>query len=322
MDPRNDTLSLPVIRVGEIPPEEAPRRWLVEGLWGAAAVGLLGGAPKSCKSWLGLDLAVSVASGTACLRSYKVHEPGPVLIYLAEDSLSTVRERVCGIGHSRALELSGLDLHVITSPSLRLDSCADRGRLLKTAQRIRPRLLLLDPLVRLHSADENNATEMAQLLSYFRDLQRELDLAILLIHHTRKYVPNGAQAGQGLRGSSDLHAWGDSNLYLRRTKEVLWLSMEHRAAQAPHPVTLELVTSDNEATHLEVSRRILQEQSDPSSGLEEAIVRELGKVAALRRSELRQLLAVNNERLGEALSALEKGGKIEHGPKGWQRKET
>ena len=46
MDPRNDTLSLPVIRVGEIPPEEAPRRWLVEGLWGAAAVGLLGGAPK------------------------------------------------------------------------------------------------------------------------------------------------------------------------------------------------------------------------------------------------------------------------------------
>ena len=87
-------------------------------------------------------------------------------------------------------------------------------------------------------------------------------------------------------------------------------------------MTLELVTSDNEATHLEVSRRILQEQSDPSSGLEEAIVRELGKVAALRRSELRQLLAVNNERLGEALSALEKGGKIEHGPKGWQRKET
>jgi hypothetical protein len=56
---------------------------------------------------------------------------------------------------------------------------------------------------------------VAELLAYFRLLQRRLDLSVILVHHTRKNAPGGVAAGQGLRGSSDLHAFGDSNLYLR-----------------------------------------------------------------------------------------------------------
>ena len=46
--------------------------------------------PKACKSWLGLEMAVSVASATPCLGTFPVREPGGVLIYLAEDSLEAV----------------------------------------------------------------------------------------------------------------------------------------------------------------------------------------------------------------------------------------
>ena len=79
---------LPVVRVGEIPSEENAQRWLVEQLWGDSSVGVIGGAPKCSKTWLGLDLALSVATGTACLGKYAVPEPGPVLVYLAEDALA------------------------------------------------------------------------------------------------------------------------------------------------------------------------------------------------------------------------------------------
>ena len=58
---------LPVVRVGDIPSQDHPQRWLVEQLWGASSVGVIGGAPKCSKTWLGLDLALSVATGTACL---------------------------------------------------------------------------------------------------------------------------------------------------------------------------------------------------------------------------------------------------------------
>ena len=248
----NANQPLPVVRVGEIASEESAERWLVEGLWGASSVGVIGGAPKCAKAWLGLDMALSVATGTACLGKYAVPQPGPVLVYLAEDALLVVRERVEGMARHRGLDLAQVAIHVITAPVLRLDRDPDRARLLETTKRLRPRLLLLDPLVRLHGIDENNAGEVAGLLAYFRSLQRRFDLSVLLVHHTRKNAAGGVAAGQGLRGSSDIHAFGDSNLYLRRTKEHLVLSSEHRAAPASAPVQLELVATNAQTTHLEV----------------------------------------------------------------------
>ncbi|MGH8578181.1 MAG: AAA family ATPase, partial [Gammaproteobacteria bacterium] len=62
---------LPYKQASEIPAESAGlTHWLVEGLWSDQAVGILGGEPKCCKSFLALDLAVSVAAGVACLRRY------------------------------------------------------------------------------------------------------------------------------------------------------------------------------------------------------------------------------------------------------------
>ena len=175
--PGGNEAPLPVVRVGEIPNEQNAPRWLVQQLWGASSVGVIGGAPKCSKTWLGLDLALSVATGTACLGKYPVPEPGPVLVYLAEDALPVVRERVEGMARHRGLDFADVDMHVITAPVLRLDRDPHRTRLLETAKRLRPRLLLLDPLVRLHGIDENNAGEVAQLLAYFRLRQRRLDLS-------------------------------------------------------------------------------------------------------------------------------------------------
>ena len=49
---------LPVMRVAELASDEVAERWLVEQLWCANAVGVIGGASKCAKTWLGLDLAL------------------------------------------------------------------------------------------------------------------------------------------------------------------------------------------------------------------------------------------------------------------------
>ena len=307
---------LPVVRVDQIRRAEQVPRWLVEPLWGESAVGVIGGAPKCAKTWLGLDLALSVATGTPCLGRYAVPRPGPVLVYLAEDALTVVRERIEGMARHRGGELTGVPIHVITAPTLRLDREPHRQRLLETARQLRPRLLLLDPLVRLHGADENNASEVAQLLAYFRALQRQLDLSVILVHHTRKNAAGGVAAGQGLRGSSDLHAFGDSNLYLRRVRERLVLLSEHRAAPAAPAMTLELVTTDAATTHLEV---VAESPGDRPENLQEQVLAHLVPGKQLTRAKLRDLLSVQNQRLGEALETLERVGKIRRSPAGWQR---
>lgn len=304
------------MRVADLASDEIAERWLVEQLWCAHAVGVIGGAPKCAKTWLGLDMALSVATGTPCLGKYAIPEPGPVLIYLAEDALPAVRERIEGMARNRGVDLDEVEIHVITVPVLRLDQDRDRARLWETVRRIRPRLLVLDPLVRLHGIDENHAGDVAEFLGYFRSLQRQHGLSVVLVHHTRKNAGDGVAAGQGLRGSGDIHAFGDSNLYLRRIDEQLILSSEHRSAPASGPIHLRLTAGEAGTIHLEVTTAA---NDDTRRDLKEQVLDLLADGRALTRASLRVSLAVNNERLGLVLESLERAGKVERTAGGWRR---
>ena len=137
----------------------------------------------------------------------------------------------------------------------------------------------------------------------------------MLVHHTRKNAAAGVAAGQGLRGSGDLHAFGDSNLYLRRTRDRLMLSNEHRAAPASAPVYLELVAAP-QATHLVIRGEVQKEKKVDLPG---EILKLLTDGRTLTRAKLRETLSVKNERLGEALESLEQAARIRRTAIGWQR---
>jgi hypothetical protein len=173
--------------------------------------------------------------------------------------------------------------------------------------------------VRLHAASENDAGEIAQLLGYLRQLQRELDLAVVLVHHTRKYVPPGTQAGQGLRGSGELHAFGDSNLYLRRARDKLILSSEHRSAPAGAPVCLYLDASEERAVHLTISPDAPQDNGGDAAALGDRVVALLERHGStMNRGQLREALGVKNERLGLVLTQLAQQSRIVRDSAGWR----
>src|SRR6266542_3373822 len=117
---------LPVQRASQLESLGPQTQWLVEELWTEQAVGILGGEPKCCKSFLALDVAVSVASGAACLRQSLVRRRGPVLLFPAEDSLAVVRQRLEGIAAAAQVPFASLPVEVITAPSLRLDTAIGR----------------------------------------------------------------------------------------------------------------------------------------------------------------------------------------------------
>ena len=299
---------LRVVAAGDIAAEPGRTGWLVERLWAAQGVGVIGGAPKSCKTWLALDLAVSVASATPALGRFPVADTGPVLLYAAEDAPAHVQQRLDGVASARGLELRDLELRLILAPALRLDTARDRARLRTTLDEERPRLLILDPLVRLHQADENSAAEMSSFLGELRALQREYALAVLLVHHLRKNAPR-APDGQALRGSGDLHAWGDSNLYLRRRDTSLRLTVEHRSAPAPDPCHLELTLEP--APHLRVIDADAPAHSEYIANLGERVLAALATAdKPLSRDALRELLRTRNATLGETLARLRTESRI------------
>ena len=210
-----------------------------------------------------------------------------------------------------------LDIAVIDVPVLRLDHRNDRQRLEETVERIRPHLVVLDPLVRLHGVDENAVADIAPILGFLRDLQRRFEAAILLVHHSRK--SGATRPGQALRGSSELHAWGDSNLYLRRRDRQIVMTVEHRAAPGLNDIEIELA-DDGQGPALRLRRQVPDEAPPEPEAPEQRIVQVLmGAEAPLLQSEIRKRAGARNATVTAALQELVREGRVERGPGGRYR---
>jgi len=308
---------LPVIRASDIEPTAHKSSWLIDQLWTHQAVGVIGGSPKSGKTWLALDMAVSVASGSPCLGRFEVLSPGLVLIYAAEDSAVAVRSRIESLARLHQVDFNRLDVHIITVDSLRLDRPEHQDRLESTLFLYQPALLILDPLVRIHAIDENVAGQVSTLLGYVRSLQRKTGAAIALVHHVRKNAsPNGG-AGYSLRGSGDLYAWLDSFLYLRMHQGQRTLSAEHRSAPAFGPIALEMAQSDLDA-YLQISSIAANPLESSPNDLASRITELLASSPEpLTINKLRTHLQVRNERVVETIRTLIAQGKIKRLARGF-----
>jgi hypothetical protein len=208
-------------------------------------------------------------------------------------------------------------VQVITAPTFRLDTPTDRLRLTDTVQQLRPLLLILDPLIRLHRVDENDATQIAALLSFLRELQRQFQLAVMLVHHARK-DSNASRPGQALRGSSELHGWGDSNLYMRRQGAQLTLSTEHRAAPGQDHIPLQLAQS-GAALALTVLEAPLREPNASPTPLERVrqVLAQLKDPAPV--GHLRKLCGMRTAAVCSALAQLSANGEVIRNASGYQQ---
>lgn len=304
----------PVRHVAEVEPIAPDRQWLIEQLWLALGVGVLGGAPKACKTWIAAELAVATASGTAAFGRFRVHQPGPVLFFGAEDSLPALRTRFEGIAAQRRVALPLLPLYLLDVAQLRLDRADQLARLAATVSAHGPRLLVLDPFVRLARVDENSAADVSAVLGSLRELQRAHDLAILLVHHARK--ASGSSPTQAFRGSGDFGAWGDSNLHVSRRGDELHLRIEHRSAAAPEPLRLRLVT--NPAPHL-----ALLDGGEPATAVDDLQQALLARLSSSPRphstSELREAVRRRKADVVVALDQLEGAALAKRTSQGWIR---
>lgn len=307
----------PTRHVAAIDPRPPEAAWLVEPLWARGGVGIVGGAPKCGKTWLGCELALAVASGRPALGRFAVKQTGPVLFYGAEDDQPSLRARFDAIARARGARLDEARLFLLDVAELRLDRDDHVARLGSTIARLQPALVVLDPFVRLARIDENSAAEVSGVLGSLRAIQREHGSAVLLAHHMRK--SRSGHLGYQLRGSGDFAAWYDSALYLGRRGDELTLHVEHRAAPAPPPLRLRLASG--EQPHLVViDDGAAAPRRDGGDGdpLRAAVLDRL-QVASrpISTAELRDTLRVRKQTLTEALAALEREHLIARDDGGW-----
>lgn len=206
-------------------------RWLVESIWSDKAHGILAGRAKAYKSVISTDLAVSVASGSRFLDHFPVPKQGPVIIIQEENDPGEMQDRLQRIAHSKALtgslNLRGSQLEISSDKSLPIGLMNNVGFdltdeddmewLEKEIKRIRPALLILDPLYLMTpGADENSAVDMTPILKNLLRFKQKYDVGVLILHHFHKAGTDTRTELERISGTGVFGRWFESALIVER----------------------------------------------------------------------------------------------------------
>ena len=215
---------------------------LVEpGLLPAQGILFIGGEPKVGKSLLVANLALSLAAGSN-RTGFPIPTPHRVLICQFELPLPqfvsrlTVMRRSLGTAADHHLLIDTRAAgHLLSAPQ-------GLQHFLSAAQAASAEVIILDPLYSTHDQDENDTRAMAALCQALLRLRDASRAALIVVHHVRKSI-NRHEIGSAFRGSSALHAVGDSYLLLTRPSPQLpnlELRFQFRYAAPQPPRLLEL----------------------------------------------------------------------------------
>lgn len=209
--------------------ESRDPQWMIEGLWSDKSHGIIAAEPKARKSYLAIDIALSVATGTHCLDYFPVRQWGPVLMVQEEISDAEMKKRLRYIAASKHLEgkvHKVEDMIRVTMPSpipmylrnrqgFNLTNTDHLEELNREIVDRAIKLLILDPLQwMLGDADENKAHEVRTILRNLLKLKEATGTGIIIAHHYGKDADR--KGGRRMLGSQAFHGWVESALYLTK----------------------------------------------------------------------------------------------------------
>ena len=221
------------------------------------------------KSFIALDLAFAVASGGNFAEIFPCQQ-GPVIYIDLENDEGTIGRRLKQLGLGRGVDPTTLPLYLprrgLPGVELQQDTPEGRAWLWSAVRKYRPRLIVIDSLIACHSGDENNNVLMRQLMGGMDGLARAGEIGLLVVHHQRKRGVNN-DAGQLMRGASDLRNAVVSHFAARRLRDDMVLCMHDkcRPAQPSKPFSLAIRDLDDGGVRVE-----LVEEGDEAEKLHDA----------------------------------------------------
>jgi AAA domain len=195
------------------PPTPPPS--LVEpGLLPSQGIWFVGGEPKVGKSLLVANLALALAAGSSRI-GFPVPTSRRVLVCQFELPLAQflsrllVMRRVLGTAADHHLLIDTRATgHLLSAPQ-------GLNHFVVAARDAAAEVIVLDPLYSTHDQDENDTRAMAALCQALLRLRDATHAALIVVHHIRKSITR-EEIGSAFRGSSALHAVGDTYMLLTR----------------------------------------------------------------------------------------------------------
>lgn len=203
--------------------------WLVEDWLPDASITFLVSPPESYKTWILLDLAVSVSAGVPFLGSYNVNSTGPTLIIQQEDSHSGLTDRLTLIVEQKLglnanidgetwqiPSIPDLPIYVHPSRMLRFDNKKVIEELERQIEIIKPKVIMIDPLYSTTVSTDNYMSNLANQMMVLKAWRDKYGCSFVIAHHSKKNLDPDSTAREDSWGSQFLNAFLEAGWQVRR----------------------------------------------------------------------------------------------------------
>lgn len=315
--------------------EPPPRKWILTrdgaGALAIAIVGMLVAPGGRGKTYLALQLALSVATGRRWLEHFEVAEPGRVLVALAEEDDGEIQRRLyqigCGLGLSDEeiadaserifpLGLKGKDVKIVESDAAgNVRRTRLHEKLLKSVAEHKPSLVILDPLSRwAPKAEKENdvATASIQAFEALTDVPGKP--AVLLVHHTNKQSRREGNRDEDASGARGVSALTDAVRFVgtitgMTEKDIAFAVKKSNYSRKGEPVYLRRDEA-NGTLRPPTSAEIDFERASKSRDLRTSIKAAIAAEPGIGKSDLRREVGGNATRVDAEVRAMVSEGTI------------
>lgn len=217
-----------------------PPSWVVDKMVPTESITIISAPPAQYKTWLALDIAISVALGKAVFDHFETKQTN-VLIIDEESGRGRLRKRLQMLGVTDETPIA-----IASCERFKLDEeSAESTTDFCLANSIG--LVVFDSLTRIHNADENSAKDMSVVMSNFKRLTQD-GIAVIVIHHNRKPGQFGGGGANEMRGSGDILAASDVQISVKRksgTNLITVSQNKNRDAPDLAPFDLEVASDED-----------------------------------------------------------------------------
>lgn len=203
--------------------------WLVDEWLPDKSITFLVSPPESYKTWILLDLAVSVATGSPFLGRYAVKTTGPTLIIQQEDSHAGLTDRLALIVEQKMGSLPSMtgdqwtipampDLPIYVHPDrqLRFDNKQVIEEMERQIATVRPKVVLIDPLYSTTNTTDNYMADLANRMMVLKTWRDKYGCSFVIAHHSKKNLDPDSTAREDSWGSQFLNAFLEAGWQIRR----------------------------------------------------------------------------------------------------------
>lgn len=235
-----------------------PEVWIVDKLIPDEAVTILAGFPGSFKTWLYMYIAVKVAKGQPVFGQYKTKHTN-VLVFDEESGRRRLQNRFRQLGAPE-----DNSIHLMSRAGYKMNQLYANA-IAQKAREVGAGLIVFDSFTRFNAdSDENTSGDMAKLMDFYRQLA-DAGFAVLILHHNRKDNAGNFNAGQAMRGSTEIMAAVDCQIAVSRTGQSEIVKLEqtkNRDTWESAPIKLRFQLNASEFEFMGTDKTTAEKEAD------------------------------------------------------------